>query len=50
MNPYVVALTPCATYEMESVEQAMIRLIDKLGGLQSLVKPGDRVLIFAPPD
>lgn len=45
MNPYVVALTPCATYEMESVEQAMIRLIDKLGGLQSLVKPGDRVLI-----
>jgi uncharacterized protein (DUF362 family) len=45
MNPYSVALTPCSTYDLDVVEQAITRQITALGGLESLVKPGDRVLI-----
>ena len=45
MTPYSVALTPCSTYDLDVVEQAMIRQIEKLGGLQRIVNRGDRVLI-----
>lgn len=45
MTSYPVALTPCCTYDLDPVEQAMTRLIDRLGGLEQLVQPGDRVLL-----
>ena len=45
MNPYAVALTPCSTYDLDDVEQAVLRLIERLGGLEGLVQRGDRVLI-----
>ncbi len=45
MNPFSVAFTPCSSYDLKVVEQAIARQIDKLGGLQSLVRRGDRVLI-----
>jgi len=45
MTPYSVALTPCSSYDLDVVEQAMIRQIDKLGGLRHMVSRGDRVLI-----
>ncbi|MCF7973279.1 MAG: DUF362 domain-containing protein [Phycisphaerae bacterium] len=45
MNPYSVAFTHCSSYDLDTVQQAMMQQIDTLGGLESLVKPGDRVLI-----
>jgi uncharacterized protein (DUF362 family) len=45
MNPFSVAFTPCSTYDPKVVEQALIRQIDKLGGLHNFIKPGDQVLI-----
>ena len=43
--PYPVAITPCDTYDLETVKQALIRQLKALGGLENLVKSGDRVLI-----
>jgi len=43
--PYPVAITRCNTYSLETVEQALKRQFETLGGLDSLIKPGDRVLI-----
>ncbi|MCP4453192.1 MAG: DUF362 domain-containing protein [Planctomycetes bacterium] len=45
MHPFSVAFTPCGSYDLEVVEQALVRQIDKLGALRSLVSRGDRVLI-----
>lgn len=40
-----VALTRCADYQPQAVEQAVARQFDLLGGLGRFVKPGDRVLL-----
>jgi len=45
MNPYSVALTPCKTYDLDAVEQAILRQVNLLGGFEHFVKPGDRVLV-----
>lgn len=40
-----VAVYRCESYEQEAVDSAVQGLLDSLGGLSSLVKPGDRVLL-----
>lgn len=40
-----VALIKCADYERSSVESAVERIFDTCGGIEAIIKPGQRVLI-----
>ena len=40
-----VALQQCADYDRERVGEAMVRLLEPLGGMSAFVKPGQTVLL-----
>ena len=40
-----VSLTSCPDYEKERVRQALIQLLEPLGGIQAFVRPGERILL-----
>ena len=41
----VVSLRPCASYEPDRVEDQLTEALEPFGGIEGLVKPGERVLI-----
>lgn len=45
MDRAVVAIAKCREYEQEKVSQAVHETIERLGGMSSVVRPGQRVLI-----
>lgn len=44
-KPYQVALAQADSYERETVREKVFTMIDQLGGLDDVVKPGNRVAI-----
>lgn len=44
-NPTAVALVGCADYSDEQIEQSILRIFEILGGIDSFVQRGDRVLL-----
>ena len=45
MTQPVVSLVRAQSYELAALRQAIAALLDPLGGMQAIVKPGDRVLL-----
>ena len=45
MNKSQVALVRCETYDEAEVYTAVKRGLDLLGGLESLIKPGEKILL-----
>jgi len=41
----VVSVVKCETYEIERVRQALITVLEPLGGIRAFVRPGQRVLL-----
>ncbi len=45
MEKTPVSISKCSSYQHEEVQTAVLRCVDAIGGISSLVKPGDNVMI-----
>jgi uncharacterized protein (DUF362 family)/NAD-dependent dihydropyrimidine dehydrogenase PreA subunit len=45
MEKTPVSISKCSSYELEEVQRAVFKCINALGGVSSIITPGDRVLI-----
>ena len=44
-SPLTVAIEKCSLYNLQTVRRSLIQLLDRLGGIKSLVSPGQNVLL-----
>ena len=45
MEKTPVSISKCSSYELEEVQRAVFQCINALGGISSIITPGDKVLI-----
>jgi uncharacterized protein (DUF362 family)/NAD-dependent dihydropyrimidine dehydrogenase PreA subunit len=45
MEKIPVSITKCSSYQLEEVQKAVLECVEAIGGVSSIIKPGDKVLI-----
>jgi len=45
MEKILVSISKCSSYQLEEVQTAVLKCVDAIGGISSLIKPGDKVMI-----
>jgi uncharacterized protein (DUF362 family)/NAD-dependent dihydropyrimidine dehydrogenase PreA subunit len=45
MEKIPVSITKCSSYQLEEVQKAVLECVESIGGVSSIIKPGDKVLI-----
>ena len=45
MEKIPVSISKCSSYQLEEVQTAVLKCLDTIGGISSIIKPGDKVMI-----
>ncbi len=45
MEKVQVSISKCSSYQLEEVQTAVLKCLDAIGGISSIIKPGDKVMI-----
>ena len=45
MEKIPVSITKCSSYQLEEVQKAVLECVESIGGISSIIQPGDKVLI-----